>query len=152
MFSIPLALFNLPLIGLFTWLTPPGPYRAMTCRERELAVEHIGLHNFLSTQGHGEPSQMTNQVNAGASSETLKTIHIIHSHIHSDKADMRRIIFGGLVGLNLPDVCLTGGEKPRKISPRKLVPTGDRTRARWVIGVHAAACSTAVDLLYMHEV
>ena len=25
--------FNLPLVGSFTWLTPPGPYRGTTCRE-----------------------------------------------------------------------------------------------------------------------
>ena len=51
------------------------------------------------------------------------------------------------VGLKLPDICLTGEETPRKTSPRKLVPTGDRTRARWVTGAHATACSTAVEYL-----
>ena len=39
------------------------------------------------------------------------------------------MIFGDLGSLNLPDICLTGEEKPQKTtSPRKLVPTGDRTR------------------------
>ena len=37
-----------------------------------------------------------------------------------------QMIFGDLVGLMLPDFRLTGEEKP---SPRKLVQTGDRTRA-----------------------
>ena len=37
------------------------------------------------------------------------------------------------------------GKSPRKTSPRKLVPTGDRTRARCVTSAHATACSTAVD-------
>ena len=41
-----------------------------------------------------------------------------------------QMIFGDLVGLKLPDIRLTGEEKPRKTSPRKPVPTGDRTRAR----------------------
>ena len=36
-------------------------------------------------------------------------------------------------GLKLPDICLTGEEKPRKNSLRKLVPTRDRTRARCVV-------------------
>ena len=95
------------------------------------------------------------QLNAGTTSETtltLKTIHIIHSHIHSNKAEMRRMIkmtkmiFGDLVGLKLPDICLTGEEKtPKNTSPRKLVPTGDRTRARCVTSAHATTCSTAVD-------
>ena len=39
-----------------------------------------------------------------------------------------QIIFGDLGGLKFPDICLTGEEKPRKTSPRKPVPTGDRTR------------------------
>ena len=56
-----------------------------------------------------------------------------------------QMIFGDLVGLKLPDICLTSEENPKKISPRKLVPTGDRTRARCVTGAQATVCSTAVD-------
>ena len=37
------------------------------------------------------------------------------------------------------------GKNPQKTSPRKAVPTGDRTRARCVISAHATTCSTAVD-------
>ena len=48
-----------------------------------------------------------------------------------------QMIFGDLGGLKLPDICLTGEEKPRKTSPRKLVPTGNRTRARCVTSAHA---------------
>ena len=36
--------FNLPLIGAFTWFTPPRPYSATTCGERELILDHI--HTF----------------------------------------------------------------------------------------------------------
>ena len=36
-----------------------------------------------------------------------------------------QMILGDLGGLKLPEICLTGEEKPRKTSPRKLVPTGD---------------------------
>ena len=61
-----------------------------------------------------------------------------------------QMIFGDLGGLKLADICLTGEEKPRKNSPRKLVPTGDRTRARCVTGALATTWSTAVDEhLYM---
>ena len=35
-----------------------------------------------------------------------------------------QMIFGDLGGLKLPEIYLTGEEKPRKTSPRKLVPTG----------------------------
>ena len=86
-----LTLFNLSLIGAFTWLTPPGPYRATTCRERELTLDHI--HTFLTTQGHGgPPCRMRDQLNAGATSETTqtwKTIHTFHVTIHSNKANMK---------------------------------------------------------------
>ena len=58
-----------------------------------------------------------------------------------------QMIFGDLVGLKLPDICLTGEGKPQKASPRKLVPTGDRTRARCVTSAHVTICSTAVDIL-----
>ena len=56
-----------------------------------------------------------------------------------------QMLFGDLVDLKLPDIRFTGEEKPRKNSPRKLVPTGERTQARCVIGAHATAWSTAVD-------
>ena len=56
-----------------------------------------------------------------------------------------QIIFGDLEGLNLPDICITGEKKLRKTSPRILVPTGDRTRARCVTGAHATAWPTAMD-------
>ena len=56
-----------------------------------------------------------------------------------------QMIFGDLRGLKLPDICLIGEENPEKTSPRKLVPTGDRTRTRCVTGAHATAWPTAVD-------
>ena len=59
-----------------------------------------------------------------------------------------QMIFGDLVGLKLPDV-LQVKKNPEKTSPGKLVPTGDRTRARCVTGAHATACSSAVDLFHL---
>ena len=63
----------------------------------------------------------------------------------SDDDNDGQMIFGDLGGLKLPDICFTGEEKTRKTSPRKLVPTGDRIRARYVTGAIASAWSTAVD-------
>ena len=37
--------FNLPIIGAFMWLMPPGPYRDTTCAERKLTMDHI--YTFL---------------------------------------------------------------------------------------------------------
>ena len=75
---------------VLTLLTPPSPYRAMTCLERELSLNHI--QTFLITQGHGGLPQLSDQLNAGATSkttQTLKTIHIIHAPIHSNKVNMK---------------------------------------------------------------
>ena len=77
-----------PLYVLFTWPMPPGPYRATTCWEREL---NCGSHTFLTTQGHGGPPWMSDQPDAGATSETAqtwKTIHTKHTPIHTNKANM----------------------------------------------------------------
>ena len=116
---------------------------------------NFGSHiYFLTTQGHGKPPWMSDQLNAGAISETtrtLKTIHIIHSHILSNKLDMIRMIMmakwhsGNHRGLKLPEICLTGEENFEKTSPRKRVPTGNRTRPCCVTGAHATVCSTVVD-------
>ena len=149
---ISLFKFNLPLIGTFTWPTPPGPYKATTCRVRELNYRsHIYL---LTTQGYGEPPRMSDQPNAGATSETAqtwKTINTKHTLSHANKAKMEwwwrrpndiRGPWGPKVSWHL---CYRWGKTPKKISPRKLVPTGDRTRARCVTSAHATTCSTAVD-------
>ena len=63
----------------------------------------------------------------------------------SDDDNDGQMIFGDVGGLKLPDICVTGEEKPRKTSPRELVPIGDRTQARCVTGAHATAWPTAVD-------
>ena len=111
------------------------------------------IHTFLTTQGHGGPSRMRADLNAGASSETTGTWKTIHPFslsrwIWKHNYD-GQMMFGKLMGLKLPDICLTDEEKLRKNSPRKLVPTGDRIRVRCVTGAHATACSTAVDDNYI---
>ena len=191
------------------WLTPPGPYRARTCRGRELTGSNPGhgkttiiiknkktvvlttkpspedgsrlnswnvvwknsfdngfrptnlCYNsgphtyFFTTQGHGGPPLVRDQLNARATSETTqtwKTIHTIHVPIHFNKANMKEWLWrpNDIRGPCGPKAswhfCLTGEEKLRKISPRKLVPTGYQTRAPCVTGARTTACSTAVDL------
>ena len=63
-----------------------------------------------------------------------------------------QMIFGDLGGLKLPEICLTGEEKSRETSPRKLVPIGDRTRARCVTGAHTTSCPRALDKMDLMEV
>ena len=62
-----------------------------------------------------------------------------------------QMIFGNLVGLKLSDICLTGEENPEKTSPRRLAPTGDRTRALCVTGAHATTWPTAVCLMILNK-
>ena len=96
---------------------------------------------------------MSDQLNAGATSETTQTLKRYTPFSHTFILTRRilkgdydgQMILGGLVGLKLPDICLTGEENSEKTSPRKFVPTGDRTWGRCVTGAHAIACSTAVD-------
>ena len=57
----------------------------------------------------------------------------------SDDDNDGQMIFGDLGDLKLPDIRLTGEENPEKTSPRKLVPTGDRTQACCVTGALATA-------------
>ena len=151
-FIYSLPWFNLPY-RCFSWLTPPGPYRAMTCRKRELSLDYI--HPFLTRQGHRGPHRMGDQFNAGATSEitrTWKTIHIINAPSLSNKVNMQGWLWlpNGIRGPCGPKVfrhlSYRWGKNP-KTSPRKLFPTGDRTRTRCVTSAHATACSTAVYIL-----
>ena len=130
-YLISLSKFNLPLIGTFTWTTPPGPYRATTCRGREL---NYGSHNtFLTKQGHGGPPRMSDQPNAGATCETAQTwkiIHTKHTFSHPNKANMEwwwrrpndiRGPWGSKVSWNLS---YRWGRTPKKPHPGNLSRPG----------------------------
>ena len=118
---IPSSKYNLPLIGAFMWPSPPGRYRATTCRGREL---NYGSHTyFFTTKGHGGPPQMSDQPNAGATSETAQTwntVHTKHTLSHPNKTKIEwwlrhgQMIFGDLGGLKFHDICLTGEEKSQE--------------------------------------
>ena len=73
----------------------------------------------------------------------------VHQHLRSLAPVMNdddgQMIFGDLGGLKLPDIVLQVRKNPVKTSLRKPVPTGDRTRARCLTGVHAASWPTALD-------
>ena len=116
-------------------------------------MDHI--HTFLTTQGHGGlPGWVISPMPGPPPREhkherqyTPSTHSIIPTRrIWNDDYD-GQMILGDLGGLKFPDICLTGEEKPRKTSPRKLVPTGDRTRARCVTSTHATTWYTVVDTI-----
>ena len=55
---------------------------------------------------------------------------------------------GTLWAWSFPTFVLQVRKNPEKTLSRKPVPTGDRTRARWMTSAHATTCSTAVDKAY----
>ena len=132
-------------------------YRVTTCRERELTLDHIILfwpHNGkegLSGWGISSvPEPPPRQHEHERLYTPFKHPFILTRRIWKDDYH-GRIIFVDLVGLKLTDICLIGEENPRKkTSPRKLIPTWDRTGARCVTGAHVSAFSTAVDNIKIH--
>ena len=133
---------------------------ATTCRERELTLDDI--HSFLTTQVHGGPPGWVISSTPGPTPRQHEHARRYTSFTHEfiltrwiwkDVYD-GQIIFGNfLVDLKLPDICLTGEEKPRKKkTPRKLVPIGDWTQARCVTGAHVTACFTAIEIIYIIEI
>ena len=86
---------------LITWVKPP-PYRflyvnhaARAWQSYDLPGEGINLRItyilFFTTQGHGGPPRMSDQLNAGATSETAqtwKTINTKHTLSQTNKANV----------------------------------------------------------------
>ena len=56
-----------------------------------------------------------------------------------------QMIFGDFGGLKLPDICLTGEEKPRKNLTQETCPDQGSNRAHYVTSAHATARPTAMD-------
>ena len=65
----------------------------------------------------------------------------------SDDDNDVQMRFGDFGGLKLPDIGLTGEEKPRKNLTQE-TSSGDRTRTRCVTGAHATAWLIAVDHIF----
>ena len=112
-------------------VTPPRPYRGTTFRERELTLYHI--HTFLTTQGHrGSPrmriSSMPGPPPRQHEHERRYTSFthpfILTRWIWKDDYDCL-MIFVVLCGLiKLPEVYLTGEEKPRQNFTQDLSRSG----------------------------
>ena len=117
----------LSFIDPFTWLTPPGPYRATAYRERELTLDHI--HNFWPRNDMeglprwgirsmpGPPSRQHN-----INDDTAITYPFILTRWISKDDYGSQMIFGDLLGLKLLDIYLTGEEKPRKSLTQETCP------------------------------
>ena len=117
---ISLSKFNLPLIGTFTWPTPPGPYITTTCRGREL---NYGSHTYFfdhTRTWRASPNEWSAQLRGPPPRQhkhERQYTHSTHSVIPTRRIwnddDDGQMVFGKLGGLKFPDICLTGEEKPR---------------------------------------
>ena len=151
-YLISLSKFNLPLIGTFTWPTPPGPYRATTCRGRELNYEsHTYFFDHTRTW-RASPDEWSTQRRGHLRDSTNMKDNTHQAHAQSSQQGEYGMMMttakwysGTLGALSFPIFVLQVRKNPEKTSPRKLVPTGDRTRACCVTSAHATTCSTAVD-------
>ena len=109
-----------PFLGTFTWPTPPGPYRATTCRERELTLDHI--HTFLTTDVHRGPPGWGISSISGPPPRQHKHERRYTPFTHTFfltrwiwKDDITSKWYSGtFVGLKLTGIRLIGEEKPRK--------------------------------------
>ena len=147
--------FNLPLIGAF-YVT----HATRTLPSHDLSGEGINfeLHTYFfdpTRTWRASPDEESAQCRATSETTwTWKKIHTVHVPIHSNKTNMKGWLWrpNYIWGLCWPKALWHLSykwRKPQKTSPRKIVPTGDRTRARWVTGAHTTACSTAVDDKYI---
>ena len=114
--------FNHPLKGVFTWLTPPGPSRATTCRERDLTLDQKHTFFYHTRTMRASPHERSAQCrghlrdNTNMKDDTHQTrTHSSTRRILKDDYD-GQMIFANLVWLKLADICLTGERKPRKKS------------------------------------
>ena len=94
----------------------------------KLWITHI---LFLTTQGHGGPPRMSDQLNAGATSEDNTNVKDntlqAHTHLYQQgeygmMITVAKWYSGTLGGLKFPDICLKGEEKPRKNLTQETCP------------------------------
>ena len=122
--------FNLSFIRAFTWLNAT---RALQIHD--LSGEGIKFRShtyFLTSEGHGGPPRMSDQPNAGVTSETAqtwKTIHTKHTLSQTNKANMewwlrRPNDIRGPCGPEASYISYRWGKPPKKPHPGNLCRPG----------------------------
>ena len=144
--------FNASFIGAFTWLTHSRPYRATTCRKRELTLDlkrifwpHKDMEGLLGWEISSMPEPPPRQHKHERQYTPGTHLFILIRWIWKDDYD-GQMIFGDLVVLKHPGICLTGQENPE--NPGNFFRPGFETGARCVTDGHAFSCSTAVDKIH----
>ena len=106
------------------WLTPPGPYRFTTCRERELTLITQYFCDQTRTWRDSPDegwAQCRDHLRDNEEYERRYT-PFTHPFIPTRHDYDGQMIFGDLVGLKLPDICLKGEETPRKNLTQETCP------------------------------
>ena len=139
-----------------------GPYTATICRGTVLTLDHIGLlyilfwphKNMEGLLGWGLsslPEPPPRQYEHESRDTPVTYSFFVTRQMWKDDYDGQTVPIGRPCGPKASwHLSYRRGKTQEKSSPRKLVPSGDLTRACCVTGGHATACSTAVDkLIYM---
>ena len=120
-FSPSLSKFNLPLLVLFTWPMQPGPYRARTCRGRELNCGSQTCFFDHTRTWRASPDECSARCRGHLRDSTNMKDNTHQAHTHSYQQGEYGMMItaakwysGIFVGLKFPDICLTGEEKSRK--------------------------------------
>ena len=108
---------------------PPGPYRATTCWGREL---NFGSHTYFfdhTRTWRASPDEWSAQCRGHLRDSTNMKDNTYQTHTQSYQQGeygmmimTAKFIFGNLVGLKFPDICVTGEEKPRKNLTQETCP------------------------------
>ena len=126
-------------------------FRATICRGREL---NYGSHTYFLDHirtWRASPDEWSAQFRGHLRDSTNMKDNTHQAYTQSSQQGEYGMVtttakwYSGTLWPKVSYICLTGEEKPRKTSPRKPVPTGDRTRARCVTSAHATTCCTVVD-------
>ena len=115
-------------------MLPRDSHHPGLTESRPVGRGNSGWHNtFLTSQRHGGPPRMRDQLNVGATSESTRTwkmMHAIHAPIHSNKANMKGWLWRpndiwGPCGPKASRHSFYRWEKtPKKPHPRKLSQPG----------------------------
>ena len=129
---------------------PAGPYRAKTCRERELTLDHIHTYSLDegSAQCRGHFRDNTNM--KGDRYTPFTHPFILSRRIWKDDYD-GKWYSGTLWAWSFPTFVLQVRKHLEKTSPRKLVPTGiEPERAAWQTRMlpHAPQSCTCITNYY----
>ena len=128
------------------------PYRATTCRERELILDHILFDHTRTWLAFPDEGSAQCRGHLRDNRNMKDDTHHLNTHSFYDYDDL--MIFRVLVGLKRPDIYLTGEEKtPKNLSQepcpnRGSNPTTLRDRRACYRLLHSGGLSNILKIKY----